>query len=86
MQDKFQRFIPIFYTRQHDRINHVSNKHVQEFLPVDVARPIAFLLSLSVSDHVRRDYLLPKKTQHFDQSTRLVVQYRPTSVRYGRLR
>lgn len=55
-----QKFIPIFYTTQHDLTNAVLDKYVQEFLPLDVVKPISFPLVLYVLDHVHKDYLLPK--------------------------
>jgi len=63
-EKKKQCSIPIFCTKILDLIDLVSNRHVQGFLLVVVSEPTPFLLVLYVSDHVRKDYLLPTKQQH----------------------
>ncbi len=79
---KKNMFIPIFYTKIHDLINHVLNKYVPGFLLVDVLMPKIFLPVLYVLDHVHKDYLPPKIFQSFKYSN--INHF--TSVKYGRLR
>jgi hypothetical protein len=79
-------FIPISCTKQHDRADPVSDRHVRVSLLDGVATPSVFLRVHVVADAARRNDLPPMTTTNRDVATvQTLFVHRLTSDRYGRL-